>query len=194
MISLSLAAPAWRGSLLGATLAQCGGVAYWTALAKRLQVNRDSPASPDIQLLVGEYLPKTADAEVVRSSNSDRTLAQTDVPVAVVNIRRWDPELRELSISSHQPAHVTLRLLNYPGWIATVNGHPWPIETEAGTGRAQLRIEPGTSLAQFRFSRTTDRNAGLAVTFISLALCAALANWIRLKANGLTARVQSPCL
>jgi hypothetical protein len=175
-------------------LAQCAGVAYWTASAKRLQVNRDSPASPDIQLLVGEYLPKTADAEVVRSSNNDRTLARTDVPVAVVNIRRWDPELRELSISSDQPAHVTLRLLNYPGWIATVNGHPWPIETEAGTGRAQLRIEPGTSLAQFRFSRTTDRNAGLAVTFISLALCAALANWIRLKANGLTARVQSPCL
>jgi hypothetical protein len=64
--------------------------------------------------------------------------------------------------------------LNYPGWVATVKGQPRPIETEAGTGRAQLSVGPGTSLVQLRFSRTTDRNVALVVTFISLLLCAML--------------------
>jgi hypothetical protein len=155
-------------------LAQCAGIAYWTATSDRWQSNRDAPASADTQLLVGEYLPKAADTEIVRRSDKDLALARTDVPTAIITIRRWDPELRELSISSDQPANVTLRLLNYPGWVATVNGQPRQIVTEPGTGRAQLSLEPGRSLAQFRFSRTTDRNAGLIITFISLALCACL--------------------
>ena len=155
-------------------LAQCALVASWIASSARLQANRDTPASPYTQILVGEYLPRTADIEMVRSLESDQTPARADVSAAAVTIRRWEPELREFSISSDQPARVTLRLLNYPGWIATVNGQPRQIETEAGTGRAQLSVDPGTSLAQLRFSRTADRNVALLVTFISLLLCAKL--------------------
>ena len=172
------------GLVIGAfciALAQCAFVAYWTASSQRLQADRDTPESAYTQILVGEYLPQTADIEMVRSLENDRTPARADVSAATVTVRRWEPELRELSISSDQPARITLRLLNYPGWIATVNGQPRQIETEAGTGRAQLSVGPGTSLAQFRFTRTPDRNVALLVTFISLLLCAVLAYWIRLK-------------
>lgn len=71
-------------------LAQCGGIAYRTATADRLQANRDRPESPETQQVVWEYLPKTADAEIVGSSDTgsadkDQILARTDPPTAIVS-------------------------------------------------------------------------------------------------------------
>ena len=155
-------------------LTQCAAIAYLTTSAKHLQSDPDNTESADIHHVVGEYLPKTADAEMVFSSDNDQILARTDVPTAVISVKRWDPELRELSISTDQPVKVTLRLLNYLGWAANVNGKRTQIATEASTGRAILRIDPGNNIVQLRFSRSSDRNAGLVVTFISLALGAAI--------------------
>jgi len=172
-------------------LAQCALVTFWIASSERLQATRNTPASAYTQILVGEYLPKTADIKMVRSLENDHNAARADVS-ATVTIRRWEPELRELSIDSNQPARLTLRLLNYPGWVATVKGQPRPIETEAGTGRAQLSVGPGTSLVQLRFSRTTDRNVALVVTFISLLLCAVLAYWTHFKEQRRPCKGSSP--
>jgi hypothetical protein len=165
-------------------LAQCTAIAYLMTTAKQLRSRLDSTEAADAPLVVREYLPKAADAEMIESLVNDPVLARADVPTAVISILRWDPELRELSISSDRPAHVTLKLLNYLGWVATVNGQPRPIITEPGTGRAILTIDPGSNLVQVRFSRSSDRNAGLIITFLSLALCAAIVFQLRTATPG----------
>jgi hypothetical protein len=164
-----LLACAWFVALL-----QCAVIAHSATAARR-------PGSADIHRVVWEYLPKTADAEIVPRAGNDPILAHTNEPTAVISVLRWDPELRVLSLSSDKPAQVTLKLLNYLGWEATVNGKLTPIGTEAGTGRATLRIDPGPNVLQFQFHRSPDRNLGLVVTFISLALCSAIAYRIKLE-------------
>ncbi len=155
-------------------LVQCASVAYLTTTAKQLQARSESTEAADTPLAVREYLPKAADADMIDSLANDQVLAQSDKPGADISIRRWDPELRELSIHSDQQARVTLRLLNYLGWVATVNGQLRPILTEPGTGRAILTVDPGSNFVQVRFTRSFDRNVGLIISFLSLALCAGI--------------------
>jgi hypothetical protein len=152
-------------------LAQCAAIAYLTATAKQLQARLESTEPADTPLAVREYLPKAVDPELIESVGNDPVRARADVPAAVISIQRWEPELRELSINSDQSTHVTLRLLNYLGWVASVNGQPRPILTEPRTGRAMLTVDPGSNLVQVRFTRSSDRTAGLIISFLSLVLC-----------------------
>jgi uncharacterized membrane protein len=166
------------GALLVA-LAQSFAIAHMITTAKQLRDRLESTDAADTPLVVHEYLPKEVNADLIESLATDPVLARADVPAAVISIRKWDPEMREFSITTDQPAHVTLRLLNYMGWVATANGQPRAIITESGTGRAMLAIDPGSTLVQLRFSRSPDRTAGLIITLLALALCAAIVFQLR---------------
>jgi len=181
------------GTLLVA-LGQSFTIARLITTAPQLQDRLTSTEAADTPLVVREYLPKAVDPELIESVGKDPVLARADVPTAVISVRKWDPELRELSVNTDQPARVTLRLLNYLGWVATVNGQPRPIITESGTGRAVLALDPGTNLVQIRFSRSWDRSAGLMVTLLALAICAAIVFQLRKTASGSSLSAQLSAL
>ncbi|HWP43294.1 MAG TPA: 6-pyruvoyl-tetrahydropterin synthase-related protein [Blastocatellia bacterium] len=53
-----------------------------------------------------------------------------------VEIKRWDPEHRELEVILDEPDRLLIRTFNFPGWTAFVNGEPAPISSSMA-----LRIE-----------------------------------------------------
>ena len=75
----------------------------------------------------------------------------------------WD-----LQVAATEPATLTLYLLYYPRWGATVDGRSVPLTPQAGTGYAQLAVPTGTHHVSLRYERTSAELAGLAVSAAAL--------------------------
>ena len=71
---------------------------------------------------------------------------------------------------------VRLRFFSYdfPGWQATVDGKPVPIEHDPPLGLIGLNLGPGQHEVRLRFSATPIRRIGGALSLLGLAGCLAL--------------------
>jgi hypothetical protein len=77
-----------------------------------------------------------------------------------IDVERWSPEDKEISVSSREPFFLGLRLLNYPAWRAEVNG---AVVTPRGGDDYNEMIVPvpaGESHVRVRFVKTRDRTLG----------------------------------
>jgi hypothetical protein len=95
---------------------------------------------------------------------------------ARISTEHWTAERRTLRVMSQQEERVAIRLVDYPAWRLTVNGIPVHSEHPAGTAQMIVRVPPGESRIEIRFSRTADRTLGGWVS--ALAACAALALYV----------------
>jgi hypothetical protein len=97
-----------------------------------------------------------------------------DAPPAVfqgvgeIQILRWQPELKSLSVRAHQPGPLLLKLFVYPAWKLTVNGQVKPPETQPHTGQMMIPLPAGENRVDLRFIRTPDRTAGACVSLASV--------------------------
>ena len=83
---------------------------------------------------------------------------------SVVQITRWLAEDRAFTSYAAHPSSALLRLLNYPGWVAEVDGHRVPIASADGTGQAVIAIPAGKHEVAIHFGSTPDRLCGWIVS------------------------------
>ena len=126
-----------------------------------------------------EYDPAGDDHTNILTKSPEAMVMDTDsIPGPnsrpTIRVERWSPENKEVSVSSHEPFFLGLRLLNYPAWRAEVNG---AVVTPRGGDDYNQMIVPvpaGDSNIRVRFVRTWDRTLGggisLAAAFFLLWL------------------------
>ncbi len=94
----------------------------------------------------------------------------------VVRRVRWDPEAREFVVRSETGGRFALHEQFYPGWRATVDGSPVPIERWSEAFQA-VHIPPGEHRLAFRF-----RSSGLRIgAFVSLLATVVLVVVVRVS-------------
>ncbi|GAC1662861.1 MAG: hypothetical protein NVS9B4_17010 [Candidatus Acidiferrum sp.] len=90
-----------------------------------------------------------------------------DAPLAAkIHISRWTAEEKRIAVSSPGPVRVALRLLNYPAWLAEVNGQTVAPQRREEFNQMILPVPRGVSHIRVRFKRTWDRTAGMIVSFL----------------------------
>lgn len=124
-------------------------------------------------------LPKKAPLAMVFSASPDE--AETPPPNATVQIELWQPQNKRLIVETPVPARVALRLLNYPAWQVSVNGHSVMPERPDDVNQMIVQVAAGKSEIRVRFTRTLDRNAGAALSLISSLFAIGL--WAQAKRN-----------
>lgn len=85
-----------------------------------------------------------------------------------------DAEVRNgswtLNITAAEPATLTLNLLFYPRWRATVDGEPASLAVQPESGYAQVAVPAGSHTVALRYARTGAEWAGLLISGTVLAL------------------------
>jgi len=85
-----------------------------------------------------------------------------------------------LELAASEPATLTLNLLYYPRWTASVDGALATLSAQDVTGFTQVRVPAGTQRVELRYETTTVERAGLAVsglTALGLLIVGGWALW-----------------
>jgi uncharacterized membrane protein len=77
-----------------------------------------------------------------------------------IQVGRWTPEEKQVSINSREPFFLGLRLLNYPAWRAEVNGAAVTPRGGDDYNEMIVPVPAGESHISVRFARTWDRTLG----------------------------------
>lgn len=100
-------------------------------------------------------------------------------PLAHIQIEHWGPERRIFSVDSPRPTQLKLRLVNYPGWQARLNGNTLALQTERETGQILVAVPAGLSKVEIQFGRTWDRTLGIIISLATMVTIFPLILWLR---------------
>ena len=100
--------------------------------------------------------------------------AEEPSPKANIRIEKWTASDKQLLITSAEASRVALRLLDYPAWRVEVNGKPVTPQHPEGTAQMLVPLQPGTSQIRIHLVMTKDREAGAAITLVSLLVAVPL--------------------
>jgi len=112
------------------------------------------------------FLPAYADFDLLQAASSAPKV-MLDEPGARVKIERWAPDAKRFTVEAATPVRATLRLLDYPGWQATVNAQP-AATGHNRAGQLTLALPAGQSRAEVRFARTADHLLGDGLSLLGL--------------------------
>jgi hypothetical protein len=130
-------------------------------------------------------LPKRASlVSVLPASDED---SGAPPPAAKIQMEFWRPQDHRFRVESPTPAGVALRLLNYPAWQVTVNGHTIAPQRPDDVNQMIVPIAAGKSEIEVRFVRTPDRTTGIALSLFSSVFVIAL--WGRAKRQDLSSAI-----
>jgi hypothetical protein len=119
--------------------------------------------APRVQLL-----PPTDDAD----PQGSQPLADSKVLV-----EQWTAQDKMVRVHSSQPAHLALRLLNYPAWRVEVNSARIQPQHPEDSGQMIVAVPPGESRITVHFGRTLDRTLGGLISILSSLTAASLLAW-----------------
>jgi hypothetical protein len=114
--------------------------------------------------------------KVLSGDDSDDSAA----PQARVQVVKWTTENKEIRVESPEAARIGLRLLNYPAWRVEVNAQAVQPERADDINQMIVPVPAGNSQIDVRFTRTTDRKIGNAISLLSALLTMGLF-WIGRK-------------
>jgi hypothetical protein len=103
-----------------------------------------------------------------------RAIQPGDPPYSVVDgkasvtIDRWSAQDRHLSIQAEAPTRMRIRLLNYPGWVASCDGHRIPLLTDPDSGAIVVDIPAGFHGLGIKFEDTWWRKTALGCSILTL--------------------------
>ncbi len=119
----------------------------------------------------GDQYDLARDAPLVRLLPSDTVvpLNAHALPVAgSITLLSWQPQRKVFTVDATQPLSVALRLMDYPAWKVLVNGQPGEAEADPDTGQMIVPLRSGLSRVEVNFVRTTDRDAGAALSLAGM--------------------------
>lgn len=96
------------------------------------------------------------------------------MPQRIYPLRHWPyqqltPQSFRLTVTD-EPEQVVIRQFYYPGWVATLNGDPVPIEIEPEYGLIAVQVPPGEHTIALRYRGTTAQRVGVLLTLISAVI------------------------
>jgi hypothetical protein len=107
-------------------------------------------------------------------------------PPAAVQVRSADvrSDAWDLALTATAPQTVTLHLLYYPRWQATLDGEPAPLAVDKARGLAQVRIPAGEHRLALRYGSTPAEQGGLLVSGLTALGLLTLAAWTLWRRSG----------
>jgi len=106
-----------------------------------------------------------------------------------LQVDRWSPEDKEVSVSTRERFFLGLRLLNYPAWRVEVNGTTVTPESGEDYNQMIVPVPAGESHVRVQFTRTRDRTVGDGLSLASaLLLLWLVVTGIRPRRAGLGAK------
>jgi hypothetical protein len=79
---------------------------------------------------------------------------------------------------SSGPLTVRILRIYFPGWTASIDGHPVPLDLDAPNATMRVQMPAGDHLVDFRFGETVLRQAADGLSLAALIVCIALGLWI----------------
>jgi uncharacterized membrane protein len=118
-----------------------------------------------------EHLPARVDIKRVSKGNlREETVIIRGAGKA--DVIKWGPCERVVEIAADQPVTVRLKIFNFPGWKAFIDGMQTEIKTEKDVGAMIIDIPEGKHKLELRFEDTPIRYYSKIVSLVSfLAMC-----------------------
>jgi hypothetical protein len=137
-------------------------------------VNNQDAFQPKEEHTNYAIIPRTAPANTDDLPEMDRT--RLDGGPGAVTVHEWKPQHRVIGVECSYSARLFVRTFNYPGWTASLDGHPAALATDGETGAILLGVPAGEHLVTMDFVDTPARRLGARITLLSfLSVLAALA-------------------
>jgi hypothetical protein len=115
-----------------------------------------------------EYVPAGVDPyELKKEAPAVSSSHRNSRPARIL---QWGPTNKHIVEYADASELLTIRLLNYPAWEATVNGQPIDTQTNDATGQLVLPLNRGRNDIQISFARTRDRTIGAAGSLLSVLI------------------------
>jgi hypothetical protein len=100
-------------------------------------------------------------------------------PATQLRVTRWNAEHREFISKAEDDTTVGVRLLKFPAWLATIDGAPATTKSSSDDGQLLIDVPPGEHAIALRFTRTSDRLAGDAISGMFVIIVAGW--WVVLR-------------
>lgn len=98
------------------------------------------------------------------TQNPEKRLVLTEEPLfrllsgrGEIQLDKWYSHHRALSYTAAEPLLLRLRLFDYPGWVAYLDGVPHSTQKQEGSGAIMIRLPPGRHRLEVRFEDTVWR-------------------------------------
>ena len=115
------------------------------------------------------------------ATNPDLLYRNREMPLVVaadastmVRILHWEPERKSIETRGPMGSRLTLHLLSYPAWQATVDKHSVALAADE-IGRIVVPVPPGTHRLEVSFRRTPDRWGGMVLSLAAAVMLGGIA-------------------
>jgi hypothetical protein len=170
--SLSKRTSQWMLGLLTAIVA--GSLSFTVFKVMRPLWNAEV-FTPETEHFNYAVVPRTApeDPEELPDA-SEVSAAELDAGNGTVEVVQWQPEHREVRADLTDEDDLWIRTFNFPGWVATVDGHPAEIKTGEDLGDIMISLASGTHVVLLDYLDTPPRRAGKRMSVLALILLGAM--------------------
>ena len=96
------------------------------------------------------------------------SLGAIDSTPGVIAINSWQPEAKQLTLTTTRPAFAVLALMDYPSWKVTVNGQPILHRPKREDGLMAVPVGTGRSVVAVRWATSRDIWWGRALSLAGL--------------------------
>jgi 6-pyruvoyl-tetrahydropterin synthase related domain len=130
------------------------------------------PGSDPQGEIIGKPAPRIQDFDV-------ETSAFKPAPDGTVRVERWTANEKRLTTASATPVTLALRLLDYPGWRAQVDGKSVQPGAAPETAQMLVALPAGAHEVEVEFTSTWDRITGAIISAIFATLLVAYTFFMR---------------
>jgi hypothetical protein len=128
------------------------------------------PAATAYDVVESSWTPKAA---TYPQELPDTPLAMSDPPGATIEISKWKPQQREISVKADQTTLIRLKTYNFRGWTARLDGQIVPMLSDKD-GIQQVEVPPGTHTISATFENTAVHSASAVLSTIGLLAIVAM--------------------
>ena len=117
-----------------------------------------------------EYNPRWTPEPEKRLRLQKEPLFYLEAGDGKVTVEKWAGQEKILNYSASEPLTLRLRVFDYPGWTAYVDGSPHSLQRDSFTGAIKIALSAGSHLLQIRFEDTWWRIGAQMISIVTLVL------------------------
>jgi hypothetical protein len=128
---------------------------------------------PEVEHFNFAIIPRTA-PESPEELPDDVDQAELAESGGQVSVEEWKPQHRVIRVELDQPDQLFIRTFFFPGWTATIDGHPAVISLGEDLGDIVLEVPAGFHVITLDYLDTPPRKLGNRITLASFAALMAM--------------------